>query len=39
MVIWEYSKNQHHEMLDCDIAFDGEVIGYEIDGVQTLTKL
>lgn len=27
IVKWEYSKNQHHENLGCDIAFDGEIIG------------
>ena len=27
IVEWEYSKNQHHESLNCDIACTGEVIG------------
>lgn len=27
IVVWEYSRNQHHENLTCDIAFTGEVIG------------
>lgn len=24
---WEYSKNQHHALLDCDLVFDAEVMG------------
>jgi len=27
IVKWEYSRNQHHIEMDCDIAFEGEVIG------------
>ncbi len=27
IVQWEYSKNQHHVLLDCYIAFTGQVIG------------
>ena len=26
IVEWEYSKNQHHVMLDCNIAWDSEII-------------
>ncbi len=26
IVEWEYSKNQHHIMLDCDIAYTSEII-------------
>lgn len=27
IVEWEYSRNQHHVLLDCDIAFEAEVKG------------
>jgi uncharacterized phage protein (TIGR01671 family) len=27
IVEWEYSKNQHHVLLNCDIAFEGEIVG------------
>lgn len=27
IIEWEYSKNQHHKNLDCDLAFTSEVIG------------
>ena len=27
IVQWEYTKNQHHERLGCDLAFDSEIIG------------
>jgi len=27
IVQWEYSKNQHHISLDCDIAFNAEIKG------------
>ena len=27
IVEWEYSRNQHHVKLDCDIAFEGEITG------------
>jgi len=36
LVRWEYSQNQHHIEMDCDIAFEGEVIGNKYE---TLTKL
>ncbi len=26
IVEWEYSKNQHHELLTCDIAFESEIL-------------
>jgi uncharacterized phage protein (TIGR01671 family) len=26
IIEWEWSKNQHHERLTCDIAFEGEVL-------------
>lgn len=27
IVDWKYSRNQHHENLTCDIAFEGEILG------------
>jgi uncharacterized phage protein (TIGR01671 family) len=27
IVMWEYSKNQHHENLGCDIALTSEILG------------
>jgi len=27
IVEWEYSRNQHHVSLDCDVAFESEIIG------------
>lgn len=27
IVEWEWSKNQHHVKLDCDVAFEGKIIG------------
>jgi len=27
LVVWEYSKDQHHENLSCDLAFTGEILG------------
>lgn len=27
IVEWEYSKNQHHEILNCDIAVKSEILG------------
>jgi hypothetical protein len=30
IVEWEYSKNQHHVILDCDIAYESEIIDAEL---------
>lgn len=38
IVEWEYSKNQHHVLLNCDIAFEGEVIGNIYEAPSTQTK-
>lgn len=27
IVEWAHSKNQHHVILNCDVAFEGEVLG------------
>lgn len=29
IVEWEYSKNQHHILLTCDIAWDCEIVGHK----------
>jgi uncharacterized phage protein (TIGR01671 family) len=40
IVKWEYSKNQHHERLTCDIACEAEILGniYENKELLNLNK-
>ena len=37
IVEWEYSKNQHHVILDCDIACESEILGSIHDNPELLT--
>lgn len=36
IVEWEYSINQHHVNLNCDIAFEGEIIGNKYENQELL---
>lgn len=38
IVRWEYSKNQHHIILNCDIACESEIIGNIYDNAEILNQ-
>jgi len=35
-VVGKWSKNQHHEMLSCDVAIDSEIVGNEYENSELI---